>query len=51
MIRVACCVALGLVVAVVRDAWRRLRSGAAPVEVGFAPPARRPAPDVVTAAR
>jgi hypothetical protein len=45
---VACCVALGLVVAVVRDAWRRLVPGAAPVEVGFAPPARRPGPVVGT---
>jgi hypothetical protein len=47
----ACCVALGLVVAVVRDGWRRLRPGAAPVEVGFAPPARRPAPAVLTVGR
>ena len=41
---VAGCVALGLVVAVVRDVLHRLVPGTAPVQVGFAPPARRPAP-------
>ncbi|MBO4239104.1 hypothetical protein [Pseudonocardia alni] len=43
----ACCVALALVVAHVRELWFRLRPSAAPPPVPFAPPARRAAPGVV----
>ncbi|MBB5067834.1 hypothetical protein BJ969_000922 [Saccharopolyspora gloriosae] len=44
----ACCVALALVVAHVRELWFRLRPSAAPPPTPFAPPARRPMPRLQT---
>jgi len=41
---VACCLAVALVIAVLRAAWYRLVPGRRPARAGFAPPARRPAP-------
>jgi hypothetical protein len=41
---VACCLAVALVIAVLRAGWYRLFPGRRPARVGFAPPARRPAP-------
>jgi hypothetical protein len=43
----ACCLAVALVIAVVRAAWFRLFPAHRPVRAGFAPPARRPAPGPV----
>ncbi|MDT7643128.1 MAG: hypothetical protein QOC75_128 [Pseudonocardiales bacterium] len=40
----ACCLAVALVIAVVRAAWFRLFPARRPARAGFAPPARRPAP-------
>lgn len=40
----ACCLAVALVIAVVRAGWYRLVPGRRPARAGFAPPARRPAP-------
>lgn len=39
-----CCIALALVISVLRTGWFRLVRRQAPPRVGFAPPARRPAP-------
>jgi len=43
----ACCLAVALVIAVVRAAWFRLFPARRPARAGFAPPARRPAPGLV----
>jgi hypothetical protein len=43
----ACCLAVALVIAVVRAVWFRLFPARRPVRPGFAPPARRPAPGPV----
>ena len=40
----ACCLAVALVIAVLRAGWYRLVPGRRPARAGFAPPARRPAP-------
>ena len=40
----ACCLAVALVIAVLRAGWYRLLPGRRPARAGFAPPARRPAP-------
>lgn len=45
----ACCIVIGLLIATVRRAWFALLPSRAPVEPGFAPPARRPAPGVPAA--
>jgi hypothetical protein len=45
----ACCLAVALVIAVVRAVWFRLFPARRPVRPGFAPPARRPAPGPVPA--
>jgi len=47
---VACCLAVALVIAVLRAGWYRLAPGRRPVRAGFAPPARRPAPGVASLA-
>jgi len=39
-----CCIAIALVIGVVRTAWFKLFPSRAPVQIAFAPPARRPAP-------
>src|SRR5437763_3061400 len=39
-----CCIAIALVIGVVRTAWFKLFPSRAPVHMAFAPPARRPAP-------
>jgi hypothetical protein len=43
----ACCLAVALVIAVVRAVWFRLFPARRPARAGFAPPARRPAPGPV----
>jgi hypothetical protein len=43
----ACCLAVALLIAVVRGAWFRLFPARRPARAGFAPPARRPAPGPV----
>ncbi|HZE66593.1 MAG TPA: hypothetical protein VE081_08195 [Sporichthyaceae bacterium] len=43
----ACCLAVALVIAVVRAAWFRVFPARRPARGGFAPPARRPAPGPV----
>lgn len=40
----ACCLAVALVIAVLRAGWYRLVPGRRPARAGFAPPAHRPAP-------
>ena len=40
----ACCLAVAMVIAVLRAGWYRLVPGRRPARAGFAPPARRPAP-------
>ena len=40
----ACCLAVALVIAVLRAGWYRLVPGRRPARAGFAPPARRPTP-------
>jgi len=39
-----CCIAIALVIGAVRTAWFKLVPSRAPVQMAFAPPARRPAP-------
>ena len=45
----ACCLAVALVIAVLRAGWYRLVPGRRPARPGFAPPARRPAPGAAIA--
>lgn len=46
----ACCLAAAMVIALVRRTWYRLFPSRAPIELMFAPPARRPAPGITPAA-